>query len=444
MLLAILSLAILLIGLGNPPVTRTQEARVLETARQMMHQPLQKWLIPELNDEARLQKPPFAYWYTAIAFKAFGVSDFTGRLPTAILAGFTLIATYLVGSLLFNPRVGLLSSTMLMGCYLFARHARLAETDLPATLFITVAVLSIVRTLSDPNRSPPDLHLFALASGLAIVSKGGPAVFAILFLICIACVERRFDLPTRFITSGAILTLLVVAVPWFAYVAHEHGLQTFLHELRNTAEGGDHAGSILEYVAVIGWGGAPWSFVLPFAIYEAIMRWKRDWRLRACLMWIACIALPLMFNGNRQKHYLLPMFPAIVVLVAWWIDATLKQLDRATIIAGVLAVILPVAVAVVIPALMEDSSRAIAARLNERYAASDLRFFGDNRSPAISYNMRKQIPWVASNDDALRLKDVTLLVIGKANRPMVRPPELYVELERFDAGGQSYAIYRRP
>ena len=57
-LLWILSGVVLLIGLGNPPVSRTQEARVLETARQMIGTGYENWLIPKLNGHIRLQKPP--------------------------------------------------------------------------------------------------------------------------------------------------------------------------------------------------------------------------------------------------------------------------------------------------------------------------------------------------------------------------------------------------
>lgn len=79
----------------------------------MLHQPPEKWLIPELNGDVRLQKPPFAYWY-AIGFMAFGENELTSRLPTTMLAWMTLLITYLAASLLFDARVGVLSSAMLL------------------------------------------------------------------------------------------------------------------------------------------------------------------------------------------------------------------------------------------------------------------------------------------------------------------------------------------
>src|SRR5215210_4540361 len=67
------SFVVTLMFLGNPAVTRSQEARVLETAREMMHSGWRGWLIPRLNDTLRLEKPPLAYWLSAVAFYIGGV-----------------------------------------------------------------------------------------------------------------------------------------------------------------------------------------------------------------------------------------------------------------------------------------------------------------------------------------------------------------------------------
>src|SRR5687768_6082989 len=81
LLLWLASGALLVAFLGAIPVTRSQEARVLETARQMLDAPVAHWLLPQLNGRPRMQKPPLAYWLTAWSYKAFGVSAAAGRLP---------------------------------------------------------------------------------------------------------------------------------------------------------------------------------------------------------------------------------------------------------------------------------------------------------------------------------------------------------------------------
>src|SRR4029077_13752361 len=53
---------------GRPPVQRTQEARVLETARQMRGTGWRGWIVPRINGTLRLQKPPLAYWMSALTY----------------------------------------------------------------------------------------------------------------------------------------------------------------------------------------------------------------------------------------------------------------------------------------------------------------------------------------------------------------------------------------
>src|SRR5438132_1349654 len=77
----VLSGALLLLFLSSAPVQRTQEARVLETAREMLGKDARDWIIPKLNGQIRLRKPPIAYWLSAVSFKLFGISAAAGRIP---------------------------------------------------------------------------------------------------------------------------------------------------------------------------------------------------------------------------------------------------------------------------------------------------------------------------------------------------------------------------
>src|SRR6188474_2403615 len=132
--------AMLVATLGVEPVRRSQEARVLVTAREMLGAPLQHWLVPRCNGEIRLRKPPLAYWASAGSFAVLGISAFSGRVPMA-LAGWLMVGlTYLVGRWTFGARVGLFAAAALCTCMGFLNYMRLAETDALAALFVTAAV----------------------------------------------------------------------------------------------------------------------------------------------------------------------------------------------------------------------------------------------------------------------------------------------------------------
>ena len=48
---------------------------------------------------------------------------------------------------LFGRRAGFLSAATILGSFYFARHTRLAETDVPAMLFVTLASYALWRGL---------------------------------------------------------------------------------------------------------------------------------------------------------------------------------------------------------------------------------------------------------------------------------------------------------
>ena len=70
--------------------------------------------------------------------------------------------------------------------------------------------------------------------------------------------------------------------------------------------------------------GAPWFAI---ALGVSIARWKTDARLRFLLLWVAAIALPLCFIGNKQNHYLMPLLPPLALLSGWLIDRMI-QVER--------------------------------------------------------------------------------------------------------------------
>jgi 4-amino-4-deoxy-L-arabinose transferase-like glycosyltransferase len=304
----------LVMFLDGPSVTRTQEARVLETARQMLPGGLHDWLVPYLNEKPRLEKPPLSYWLSAAMYSVWGVNEFAGRLPTALAGWFTVGLTMLFARRVFDDRVALASGAALVGSYIFFRFTRLAETDAMATLLITAAVYSIVRA-AGPGRAMWH-HLAGLAMGFAVLSKGPPAVFALVFLITVCAVERRWDVLRRFILVGAPLTFCIVAGPWFWYVIRDQSWDVFKEELRTTTTGEDHFNWPHVYIYGLLIASAPWSAMLPLALYDAFRRFRIDPGARLTLLWFLAILVPLCINGNKQNHYLIMLAPPMMTLVA--------------------------------------------------------------------------------------------------------------------------------
>lgn len=329
----------LLIGLtmiatvGVPDVRRTQEARVLVTARQMLGSDVQGWLIPHLNGEPRLQKPPLGYWLAAGSYALFGTSVWAGRLPFAVVAWLTGALVYRFGRELFGLRAGVVAMVATLGCLMVANYGRLAETDALATAFVTLGVYAHWRAMSLGDRGGVGrwrriawFHLGALAAALAVLSKGPPGAFPFLFLMALPIVTGHWRGLVHWLTSGAALTFCVVAAPWFMYVAASGEYQTLLHEVKVVTAGGGHRGSFLVYIPYLLMGALPWTGLTVLGLWAMLPRLRRNRRLGAVALWIVVIFVPLCLVGQKQRHYLVLLMPPLMLLTGWCADRAARSI----------------------------------------------------------------------------------------------------------------------
>ncbi len=319
---------------GAPPLARTQEARVLETAREMLDAPAKQWLIPRLNGQVRLQKPPLAYWIAAGAYIAAGsVSTAIGRIPFMVTAILTLILTIWLARQLFGNGAAAWSAIVLGGSFLFYRHGRLAETDILVTLMITGAIIAFWRAIGMPRdhveRPNLWLHIGALCCGGAVLAKGLPAVFPLLFVLGMA-IHRRDSRPLgRLVWSGALLSAIALAGPWFVYIWAVGDSGVLTREISIAAAGQGHHGSVWQYLGDLLVSTAPWTWAALIGLWAAIRHVRRDSRLGGLLIWLAAVLVPLFLAGQKQRHYLLPAMPALACIAGWWIDRGLRAGPRA-------------------------------------------------------------------------------------------------------------------
>jgi 4-amino-4-deoxy-L-arabinose transferase-like glycosyltransferase len=329
-LLWFLSLAVLLAGLALPPVRRAQESRVLETAREMLMgtSGLHDWLVPHVNGHVRLEKPPLAYWLTAISFQLFGVNEFAGRLPNALAGWLTLAVVYRLGWRALSPPVGFLAAACLSGTYYFFRYTRFAETDVLATLFVSAAALFIWRAADTDGLTAAfvrDAHLSALAIALAVLAKGPPAAFVAIFFAALLISTRKWRVLWRWLLTGAPLTIALISLPWFLYVRSLPEWPVVQHELAIALMGGEHQEPFYYYFPQLLLATAPWCGFVVVALVGAAMRFRRDARVDTLLLWFVGTFVALCIARQRQPHYLIPLLPPLALLAGWWINRAMND-----------------------------------------------------------------------------------------------------------------------
>ncbi len=336
-------------GLGRAPIGRIQEARVLETAREMLES--RDFVVPCMDGQARLQKPPLTYWLAAGGYLIAGeASEGAGRLYSAIAGSLGVLLLLAYGSFIDRPRAGFWAALILATSRMWLRHARLAETDVLLSLAIAAALLALCVAFDQTSGGRPRIWILAGWAGMAVafMAKGPPGLFLpLLTALVYGLLHRgRSSLKVLFHPLGLLLFVSTVG-PWFVLVSLREELapSVFWHEIIVVTSGSVHGQaflySVFYYLLRVWPDFAPWSLLLPLAGAASIRAFRTEPLARLSVIWIAAMLCQLELIGSRQPHYLLPVMPGLALLTGWWLAERARPIWRRLV-----ACLLPLPVAV--------------------------------------------------------------------------------------------------
>jgi 4-amino-4-deoxy-L-arabinose transferase-like glycosyltransferase len=333
-------------NLGVAPIERA-EIYFLDVARAMVE--TGDWLVPRYEGERFFDKPPLAYWAMATSFLWLDISIGAARLVAVFAAVGVALATFALGRLLFDSRSALIGGLVLSTTLAFLSFARLAMSDMLLCLFTTLAVALALRLFRDgpPRWTAP---AFGVALGLGFLAKGPvallvPGLAAVLLLVG----TRRRGGPLPFGAGSvavAAVSFAVIAVPWFALIYRRLGWEPlayfFLRENveRFAGEAYDVGRPVWFYLPTYFAEGLPWSPFLPLALLRLLRDPDRRVResTRFLAGWAALVLLPLSLSRGKIDYYLLPVYPALALLVGRYLARTpWCRLDRAWTRAALMA-----------------------------------------------------------------------------------------------------------
>ena len=321
--LFVAALVLFLANLGYLPLLDFNEGIVGQVAKEISQNfdTPANWIFPTLWGEPYLTQPPLVHDLIAIAYRLFGVSEFTTRLPGALLGAVSVILVYNVGREIFVARFpALFSALVYLTCLPVVRYSRLAMLDGPLLCFELLAVWAILRSRRDFRWS----LLAGLGLGLMSLTKG----IVSLQILVIFGVFLLWDTP-RLLTSsyflGGIVLGALPGIGWYlAQWFHYHDLKTTADFL-NLFLGRVSTASLTsrlsaEYVLL---GGIqyifPWSIAMLAGLKLSIHHVRWGWG-RLLIAWTA-IYLPLAcLIFNREYWSILPLYPGLAL-------ATGRQLD---------------------------------------------------------------------------------------------------------------------
>lgn len=371
--LAVAAIILFSLNLGGYDVWPSDEPRFAEVAREMMLSG--DYLVPRVNGEIYLEKPPLLFWAMAGSALAWGeMNEAAARIPSVVSAVIALVLAALLAARIFGVQAALWTGLILLTCHRFWWQARVGQIDMLLTACMMVALYAIWRW--DETRKYRWLFLLWLGTAAGMLAKGPPAlVFPLLTIFFFYRPEPYARRGTHWFLG--LLFVCLVAAAWYvparlagastAVEAVESGMagNLFRNTIGRMFLGVSKAEPPWHYLQTIPEDLAPWTLFLPWALLWT-WRHRHDHRgMRLLLAW--CIPALIFFSISIGKRsiYILPLFPVFGVLMGASIAALLRApegrwLPRMAWIWAALCVLLTAALGAA-PAFVQDGPFAVMA-----------------------------------------------------------------------------------
>lgn len=322
--LAALVALIWLSSLSVRPLFNPDEGRYAEIPREMAGGG--DWVIPHLNGLAYVEKPPLQYWATALSYRALGPSEFAARLYTALAALCTLGVVAATARRLWGPQAGWHAAAVLAGMLMFVVLGQLLTLDMSLSFYMTASLAAFM--LAQRASKPASWMLPAWAAAACGVLTKGVIAAAIpaAVLILYSLYTRDFSPWRKLRLRWGLPLFLIITVPWHWLAArrlpdfldfffvHEH-LARYLTPVAHRQEPWWY------FAGVFLAGSVPWT--VP-ALRALCGGWRRsaspnggEFQPTVFLwIWVVFIGVFFSLSDSKLMPYILPLMPAVALLIA--------------------------------------------------------------------------------------------------------------------------------
>jgi 4-amino-4-deoxy-L-arabinose transferase-like glycosyltransferase len=255
--------------LSSNVVSLNAEERVWEVTKTMMRS--KNFMVPYLNGEPHLTKPPMMYWLGAFAgFLLHREDPLIVRVPSMLCAIGAMCLTYLLGCRIKSRQIGFLAALVLVSSNLFTERSKLGTFDVALTAGVVLALYGAWLWTSSQKKS--GVVLLFLGSWLGFMIKG-PIAWLIIGIGVIGQLVMRKELK-RLVSWRVlifIVVLLVCSFLWFGYlIVHEPSARAvFVNELTlpfghvGESSTAKHFKPFYQYLLDLPGDILPWTVYLP-------------------------------------------------------------------------------------------------------------------------------------------------------------------------------------
>lgn len=286
------------------------ESRNIITAREMVYDG--HWMVPTMNGELRLEKPPLPTWITALAEKV-APDDIGLMRGMAGLAGILLVIFFYLTAeqLTHNRRYAFLSTLLLMTCYSVILMGRTASWDIYCHAFMMGAIYYLIRALSTRNAVAKEFVMAGVFMGLSFMSKGPVSFFGLLLPFLLAYnYYYRPSMKSKWKWVIIMIAICLLIGSWwylYIYVFHPEVMSYVVH--KESGSWINHNVRPWYYYWKFFLETGVWSLLLLTAIFLPVwsLKERKEKKFLMPLAWMLLSVFLLSLMPEKKSRYLLPI-----------------------------------------------------------------------------------------------------------------------------------------
>ena len=309
--------------------TDIMESRNIVTAREMVYDG--HWLVPTMNGDLRLEKPPLPTWIAAAA-EIVSPDNMSAQRAMAGLAA-TLLVLFFYGFVRTSTKdrnQALIASLVLCTSYNLILMGRTASWDIYCHAFMMGAIYFLFKALQQQGPQWGNFLGAGLFLGLSFMGKGPVSFYALLlpFLLSYMLFMRRPMKGKGWPLFCMILLCLLISSWWYIYIYlfHAEEAQYVLHK-ESTAWVERNVRPWYYYGTFFLETGA-WALMVLTALL--VPYWKRQAKQEReylfGLSWMLLLVVCLSCFPEKKNRYLLPVLIPAAYTVSFLFATWLEQL----------------------------------------------------------------------------------------------------------------------
>lgn len=309
------------------------ESRNFVTAREMVQD--NHWLVPTMNGELRIAKPPFPTWVTGVAMLLAGTDNniSANRIPSAI-AGLVMLAGifFISRQKSKEDNAGFFSVSVLATSFLFLYMVRRNTWDIYAVSFMTLSIGFILAAWKSETKQQllKNYSLAGVLLGFSFLSKGPVAFYAMLlpFLAASFITNKPLRNINNNIMGWVILLIITIALSsvWPLYIYMNSAQEAVNIASKETAAwGSSHVQPFYYYLHFPIIAGIWMPVLIPLLFPKFTKNRAFSSNAKFYLLWLAIAILLLSVIPEKKSRYMLPLLIPCTLLISEYLSNITKE-----------------------------------------------------------------------------------------------------------------------